>query len=106
VHPVDGIPEIPTDGSSFTTITVQKVDERWQPQTDRNDTDLLYLRADYGTLRSADGAEEIRTIKLEKGQATLRLVSEKARRVATVCKSLTPIRICGTAASALNSSEE
>src|SRR5439155_1608360 len=28
VHPVDGIPEIKADGTSFTTITVQKADER------------------------------------------------------------------------------
>jgi vacuolar-type H+-ATPase subunit B/Vma2 len=45
---------------------------------------LLYLRTDYGTLRSADGVEEISSIKLKKGQAAFRLVSEKARRVATV----------------------
>jgi hypothetical protein len=84
VHPVDGMPEIPADGSSFSKITVQKVDEHWQPQTDRTDADLLYLRTDYGTLRSADGVEEISSIKLKKGQAAFRLVSEKARRVATV----------------------
>ena len=84
VHPVDGVPEIPADGSSFTRITVQKVDERGQPQTDRTDTDLLYLRTDHGTLRSADGAEEISSIKLKKGQSVFRLVSEKARRLATV----------------------
>jgi hypothetical protein len=84
VHPVDGVPEIPADGKAFATITVQKVDERWQPQADRTDIDLLYLRTDYGTLRSADGAEEISSIKLKKGQAAFRLVSEKAKRVATV----------------------
>jgi len=84
VHPVDGVPEIPADGSSYTTITIQKVDERWQSQTNRTDNDLLYLRTDYGTLQSADGAEEISSIKLKKGQAAFRLVSEKAKRVAAV----------------------
>ena len=83
-HPVDGVPEIQADGKSFTTITVQKVDERWQLRADRTDNDLLYLRTDYGTLQSVDGAEEISSIKLKKGQAAFRVVSEKARRVATV----------------------
>jgi len=84
VHPVDGIPEIKADGVSFTTITVRKIDGRGGPLQGRSDTDQLYLRTDYGTLFSADGKEEINSIKLKKGQASFRLVSEKARRVATV----------------------
>jgi hypothetical protein len=84
VHPVDGIPEIAADGQSFTTITLQKVDRNGQSQQSKNDNDLIYLRADYGTLMSADGKEEITSIRLKKGQAAFRLVSEKARRVATV----------------------
>jgi hypothetical protein len=84
VHPVDGMPEISADGKSFTTITVQKVDERWQPQADRTDNDQLYLRTDRGTLQSADGTEEISSIKLKKGKVTFRLVAETAKRVATV----------------------
>ena len=84
VHPVDGIPEIRADGASFTTITVQKVDEQGKPRQANSDNDQLYLRTDYGTLFDADGAQEITAIKLRRGQATFRLVSEKARRVATV----------------------
>ena len=84
VHPVDGIPTIPADGASSTTITVQKVDEQGKPRQSNSDNDQLYLRTDYGTLFDADGAQEINTIKLRRGQATCRLVSEKARRVATV----------------------
>jgi hypothetical protein len=84
VHPVDGTAEIPADGKSFTTITVQKVDESWQPQTSRSDNDLLYLRTDNGILQSEDGAEEINSIKLKKGQAAFRLVSDKAKRVASI----------------------
>jgi hypothetical protein len=84
VHPVDGIPEIRADGTSFTTITAQKVDDRGKPQPGNSDNDLLYLRTDYGTLFDADGAQEISSIKLQSGQAAFRLVSEKARRVATV----------------------
>ncbi len=84
VHPADGIPEIPGNGSSFTIITVQKVDERREPQQGREDNDVLYLRTDWGSLRSAEGKEEISSLKLKKGQAAFRLVSEKAKRVATV----------------------
>jgi hypothetical protein len=84
VHPVDGIPEIHADGASFTTITVQKVDESGKPQQGNSDNDLLYLRTDYGTLFSTDGKGEITSIKLRRGQAAFRLVSERARRVATV----------------------
>jgi hypothetical protein len=84
VHPVDGIPEIRADGASSTTITVQKVDEQGKPRQGNSDNDQLYLRTDYGTLFDADGAQEISSIRLRRGQATFRLVSEKARRVATV----------------------
>jgi hypothetical protein len=83
-HPVDKVRGITADGWSFTKITVQKVDERGQPQTEQTDTDLLYLRTDHGTLRSADGDEEIRSINLVNGRAVFRLVSDKARRIATV----------------------
>jgi hypothetical protein len=84
VHPVDGIPEIKADGESFTTITIRKVDQENKPMEGKDDTDLLYLRTDYGTLFTADGKKEISSIKLSKGQGSFRLVSEKARRVATV----------------------
>jgi hypothetical protein len=83
-HPVDGIPEISADGESFTTITAQKIDESGEPQQGNKDNDLLYLRTDYGTLFGSDGKAEISSIKLKRGQAAFRLVSEKARRVATV----------------------
>jgi hypothetical protein len=84
VHPADGVPEIKADGESFTMIAVQKIDERGQPLQSKNDNDQLYLRTDYGSLFSADGKEEINSIMLKKGQASFRLVSEKARRVATI----------------------
>jgi len=83
VHPVDGIPEIKADGASFTTITVQKVDERGEPQKSRSDNDELHLRTTAGTLQSAEG-KDLAVLKLKQGQAAFRLQSEKARRVATV----------------------
>ena len=84
MHPVDGIPTIRADGTSFTTITVQKVDEQGKSRQANSDNDQLYLRTDYGTLFNADGKQGINSIKLRRGQAAFRLVSEKARRVATV----------------------
>ena len=84
VHPVDGIPEIKADGTAFTTISVQKVDERGETQKSRNDNDELHLRTTAGTLQSADGKEAVTSVKLKQGQAAFRLLSEKARRVATV----------------------
>jgi hypothetical protein len=84
VHPIDGIAEIKADGTSFTTVTVQKVDERGEPQRGRSDTGELYLRTTAGTLLSADGKEGVTSVKLKQGQASFRLLSEKARRVASV----------------------
>lgn len=84
VHPVDGIPEIPADGNSFTSITIQKIDADGQPLEGKEDADLLYLRTNYGALMSDDGKKEVNSIKLVKGQAVFRLASEKAKRVATV----------------------
>src|SRR5215475_3728110 len=77
VHPVDGIPEISADGESFTTITAQHVDGRGELLQGKNDNDQLYLRSNHGALFSSDGKETITSIKLKKGQATFRLVSEK-----------------------------
>lgn len=84
VHPVDGIPEIKADGTSFTTITVQKTDQRGEAQKSRNDSDELHLRTTEGTLQSPDGKDAITSLTLKQGQASFRLVSEKAKRVATV----------------------
>jgi hypothetical protein len=84
IHPVDGVPEIPADGESFTTIKAQKIDEKGELQRGRDDNDQLYLRANYGVLFSADGKKEINSLKLKNGEAAFRLVSEKNRRVANV----------------------
>ena len=84
VHPVDGIGEIKADGSAFTTITVQKIGENGEAQKSKTDNDEVHLRTTEGTLMSADGKEAITSLKLKQGAASFRLVSAKARRVATV----------------------
>jgi len=83
-HPVDGIPEIPADGSTSALITIRKIDERFKPQRGTKDNDQLYLRTDYGIIRDADGNKEINSVKLSKGEAKIRLFPEAAKRVATL----------------------
>lgn len=82
-HPVDGVPEIPADGSSYTTITIQKIDETGKARKGRDDNDVLFLRTDNGRLLSEDD-EEISSVKLKKGKGVFRLVSDTAKRLATV----------------------
>jgi len=83
-HPVDGVPEIPADGSSSALITLQKIDERFKPQRRTKDNDQLYFRTDHGTIRDADGKQDLGSIRLNKGEAKIRLFSETAKRVASL----------------------
>ena len=83
-HPVDRIPTIPGDGTSSTTITIQKVDERGVPQRGEAENDTLYLRTNYGTLRDIQSDTELGSIQLRNGRAQMRLVSESIKRLATV----------------------
>jgi hypothetical protein len=83
-HPVDGIPEIPADGSSSALITIQKIDERFRPQRSVKDNEQLFFRTDHGAIRDVDGKEDINRIALNKGEVSIRLYSEKAKRVATL----------------------
>ena len=84
VHPADGVPEIKADGTSFTTVEIQKVNARGEPQDSRNDNEQVYLRTTAGTILDADGEKTAASVKLKQGKASFRLVSEKARRLATV----------------------
>ncbi len=83
-HPVDRIAVIPGDGTSFTTISLQKVDERNKMQRADTDNETLYLRSDHGSIRDVTGEREINSIQLRNGKAVIRLVSEPIKRVATV----------------------
>ena len=83
-HPVDRIATIPGDGTSYTTINIQKIDERGVPQRGEAENDTLYLRTNYGTLRDIQGDTELGSIQLRNGRAQMRLVSESIKRVATV----------------------
>jgi hypothetical protein len=83
-HPVDKIPTIPGDGTSFTTITIQKVDERSVRQLGEAQNDTLYLRTNHGVIRDVQDDTELGSIQLKNGRASFRLFSEPIKRVATV----------------------
>lgn len=83
-HPVDGIPEIKADGKSSTLITILKVNDLYQTQTKKTDTDEIFFRTDHGILRNKTGNKDINSVKLVKGKAVVRLYSEAVKRVATI----------------------
>lgn len=85
-HPVDNVPLIPGDGSSFLVVTLQKVNDQGQPLTRKTvDNDVIWLRIDHGSLRDdTESAQPIRSVTLASGTAKFRIYSESAKRLATV----------------------
>jgi hypothetical protein len=89
LHPVDNVPLIPGDGTSFLVVTLQKVDDQGKPLTRKTkDKDVIWLRINHGTLRpdveEAELQPEIRSVTLVAGTAKFRIYSENAKRLATV----------------------
>ncbi|HEY9670717.1 MAG TPA: hypothetical protein V6D11_04685 [Waterburya sp.] len=82
-HVVDGVGEIPADGQSFTTITIQKFDAKGQILHTKEENDEVFLRTNAGTIKDGEG-NEIRSLKLAQGKGFFRLYSEEHKRVATV----------------------
>ncbi len=56
----------------------------FKPQKGDADNETLYLRTDHGIIRDEAGKEDINRVQLNKGQAKIRLFSEKLKRVATL----------------------
>ena len=95
-HPVDQVPLLQANPSSFVTIKLQKLDANGKPLTRKTvDKDVLYLRADHGFLRAepaSSGAvtspgmppQDIHSLALVAGAAAFRLYAEPAQRLATV----------------------
>lgn len=88
-HPVDNVPLMPGNGTSYLVVTLQKMNEKGTPLVSAStDDDVIWLRTDHGALRAdvpeAELMPEIRSITLVSGKARFRLYSEKARRLATV----------------------
>lgn len=95
-HPVDQVPLLQANPSSFVTIKLQKLDARGKPLTRKTvDKDVLWLRTDYGFLRADSGAggtttspgmmpPDVRSVTLGSGTASFRLYAETVQRLATV----------------------
>jgi hypothetical protein len=83
-HVVDGVGEIPADGASSCTITVEKIDPTGKPLRRRTDTDEVFLRSTGGTVTAPKGGERVRSVKLRSGRAAFRLVSEPTPRLVTI----------------------
>jgi hypothetical protein len=83
-HVVDGIGEIPADGQSFTTITIRKLNSSGTPLQEDAHNDEIFLRTNAGFIKDTQGNQEIRSVRLNRGQATFRLYSENHKRLATV----------------------
>ena len=92
-HPVDGVGELPADGQSFATITIEKLGADGEPLTRRRDDDEVFLRTTGGTLQDERG-RPLRSVRLSSGRGRFRLVSEAAARVVTV-EALAPPPLAG-----------
>lgn len=80
---VDGVGEVPADGASSCTITVEKLGADGEPLHGRSHDDELLLRTTGGTLVD-DHGDRVRAARLRSGRMTVRLVSESTPRVVTV----------------------
>ncbi|HET6334566.1 MAG TPA: hypothetical protein VFG30_15190 [Polyangiales bacterium] len=85
-HVVDGVGEIKADGASYCTITVRKQSFDGRPAAGKTDTDEIFIRATGGTVSSTDANTKtrIRSMRLKKGEAKFRLVSDKQPRLVQV----------------------
>ena len=101
LHPVDQVPLLLGDGTSFLVVTLQKVSEQANqpgkqggrqidlsaassPETRTND--VIWLRTSHGSLREDKDSnpQEIRSLTLVDGIGRFRFYSERAKRIATI----------------------
>lgn len=83
-HIVDGIGEIPANGTSFCTITIDTVALDETPLTEQAQQGEVFLRTTGGILLDVAGENRIRSVILKSGRAAFRLVSEASPKVVTV----------------------
>ena len=83
-HVVDGIGEIAADGTSYCTITVQKMDLNGVAVSGSEHQDELFVRTTGGTIMDDKGEQRIRSLTLRSGRAAFRLVSEPSPKIVTV----------------------
>jgi hypothetical protein len=83
-HAVDGISEVVADGTSYCTITVQKMDLNGAAVSGSEHEDELFVRTTGGVIMDDKRRRRIRSLKLRSGRAAFRLVSESSPKIATV----------------------
>ena len=83
-HIVDGVGEIPANGTSFCTITIEAVALDGTPLPGQAQQGEVFLRTTGGVLLDAAGENRIRSVTLKSGRAAFRLVSEASPKVVTV----------------------
>src|SRR5262245_55814101 len=83
-HIVDGIGEIPANGTSSCTITVEAVGADDAPLTGQSQQAEIFLRTTGGVLMDAAVESRIRSVTLRAGRAAFRLVSETSPKVITL----------------------
>jgi hypothetical protein len=83
-HVVDDISEVAADGTSYCTITVQKMDLNGVAVSGSEHEDELFVRTTGGSIMDEKGGQRIRSLKLQSGRAAFRLVSESSPKIVTV----------------------
>jgi hypothetical protein len=82
VHEVDGVGEIPADGTSTATVTVEKLDGQGGRVAEADEE--IFLRSTGGALLAADSDTRIRSVRLDSGAAAFRLQAESSPKLVTV----------------------
>jgi hypothetical protein len=83
-HAVDGVGEIPADGHSYCTITVETIGAGGKRVTTGEGAAEVFLRTTGGVIVDSRGRTHIRSVQLRRGRATFRLVSEELPRLVMV----------------------
>jgi hypothetical protein len=83
-HVVDGVGEVVADGTSYCTISIQKLDLNGMAVSGSEHQDELFVRTTGGVILDEKGAQRIRSLKLQSGHAAFRLVSESSPKIVTV----------------------
>jgi hypothetical protein len=83
-HVVDGVGEVVADGTSYCTVTIQKLDLNGMALSGSEHQDELFVRTTGGAIMDEKGAQRIRSLKLQSGRAAFRLVSEPNPKIVTV----------------------
>jgi hypothetical protein len=83
-HAVDGVGEIPADGQSYCTITVEETRADRERAAGKAASAEVFLRTTGGVIMDNRGRRHIRSVRLRRGRATFRLVSDEHPRFIVV----------------------